>query len=752
MRWRQAPGGWQVVEWIADRGVASRARAAGLPRDHRQRRSAATEAFRRQLNTPLDAWMAHARLGADARLERPPRRLGRRRRRRRARRPLRRAAGRACPTGCSAPSGDGTFEDATERAGLGVLDDTAQSLFADVDNDGDQDLVLATGTQPLLFVNDGKGRFTPRRRTRSASTQPLQGVAHRRVDGRLRSRRLPRSLSVRLLATSSAPARTRPARRCRTTTRGTARPGVLFHNDGHGRFVDATTATRASTPATIATTSPRRGPTTTRTAGPTCSSPTTSASRTSTATSARAAARCASRTSRRRPASLDYGAGMSAAFLDYDNDGHLDIYTGNMWTAAGQRVTASPAFMPDAPPEIRATLSPARPRQLAVPQPRRRHVRGRHARRPRAEIGRWAWSLRRARLRQRRLGRSLRRQRHVRRASRSPIWTGSSGGRWWRSRRSTPVKGTPYDEAWRAINQLLIHQSIAQPPAQRAAAQRRPGRLRRGLRHAPASTSIRTAARSRCSTSIATAIRTSRSWRRARRRSCACSATTSAPRGAWFSLRLTRHGQSNRDAIGARVVVETDTLTQDEDRAGRAPASSRSTRRSCCSALGPSERIRDADGPVARRRQCSGSPTSRCAADMRLVEGGRLEDEPVAAAPRAADAAGGATVTGRPAGRHLALRAVPRARLLAPDLDGETRSLAALAGKPALLLFWTAADPAGRAARRRPRPRPGRAQPRRRRADRDRARSRRRARARAAGGAGARPAACRSSPRRRISR
>ena len=40
----------------------------------------------------------------------------------------------------------------------------------------------------------------------------------------------------------------------------------------------------------------------------------------------------------------DYGAGMSAAFLDYDNDGHLDIYTGNMWTAAGQRITASPSF------------------------------------------------------------------------------------------------------------------------------------------------------------------------------------------------------------------------------------------------------------------------------------------------------------------------------------------------------------------------------------------------------------------------
>ena len=45
----------------------------------------------------------------------------------------------------------------------------------------------------------------------------------------------------------------------------------------------------------------------------------------------------------------DYGAGMSAALLDYDNDGHLDIYTGNMWTAAGQRVTALPGFMPEAP-------------------------------------------------------------------------------------------------------------------------------------------------------------------------------------------------------------------------------------------------------------------------------------------------------------------------------------------------------------------------------------------------------------------
>ena len=87
----------------------------------------------------------------------------------------------------------------------------------------------------------------------------------------------------------------------------------------------------------------------------------------------------------------DYGAGMSATFLDYDNDGRLDIYTGNMWTAAGQRVTAVPGFKPDAPQETRDIY--------------RRHVRGNALFRNRgdgtfedvtlaahAEFGRWAWS------------------------------------------------------------------------------------------------------------------------------------------------------------------------------------------------------------------------------------------------------------------------------------------------------------------------------------------------------------------------
>ena len=131
-----------------------------------------------------------------------------------------------------------------------------------------------------------------------------------------------------------------------------------------------------------------------------------------------------------------------------------------MWSAAGQRVTAQAAFMPDAPPEIREMY--------------RRHARGNSLFRnrgdgtfedvtlaARAEMGRWAWSSDALDFD-------------------SDGWedlyvvngmfTRESGPEdldsfFWRQvvARSplTRVTGTPYDDAWRAINQLLIHRSIA---------------------------------------------------------------------------------------------------------------------------------------------------------------------------------------------------------------------------------------------------------------------------------------------------
>src|SRR5207245_4727267 len=58
---------------------------------------------------------------------------------------------------------DGTFEDVTEKAGVGVLDSTACALFADFQNRGRQDLLVVAATGPLLFRNDGDGKFSLKR-------------------------------------------------------------------------------------------------------------------------------------------------------------------------------------------------------------------------------------------------------------------------------------------------------------------------------------------------------------------------------------------------------------------------------------------------------------------------------------------------------------------------------------------------------------------------------------------------------------
>ena len=58
--------------------------------------------------------------------------------------------------------GDGTFEDITEASGLGLLENTVCALFADFDNDGRQDVILVRNNGPLLFLNQGGGKFQPK--------------------------------------------------------------------------------------------------------------------------------------------------------------------------------------------------------------------------------------------------------------------------------------------------------------------------------------------------------------------------------------------------------------------------------------------------------------------------------------------------------------------------------------------------------------------------------------------------------------
>lgn len=57
--------------------------------------------------------------------------------------------------------GDGTFEDVTAEAGLAGLDGASVAVFADYDNDGFKDLFISRTFQPnQLFHNNGDGTFT----------------------------------------------------------------------------------------------------------------------------------------------------------------------------------------------------------------------------------------------------------------------------------------------------------------------------------------------------------------------------------------------------------------------------------------------------------------------------------------------------------------------------------------------------------------------------------------------------------------
>ena len=387
MRWRRGPdGAWYITEWTALDHLRSRA-SSPVFTEVTERAFGENVSFRRQLVPGLDYWASHldavfmprgmghhgVSVGDfdgdgldDVYVSQPeglPNRLFRNR-------------------------GDGTFEDVTGAAGLAILDRTSQALFADVDNDGDEDLILLTQSGPLLFRNDGKGGFT-RDPDAFHFKQPLQGsltsaaMADYDRDGFLDLYLCAYGYFIGVSEDKAG-----PPSPYHDALNGS--PNVLLRNDGHGRFVEVTDEVgldqnndRFSFAAAWADYDEDGWPDL-------------------------LVANDFGRKNLYHHEGLvngqvrfkdvaaaagveDYGAGMSATFLDYDNDGHVDIYTGNMWTAAGQRVTSEPGFKPDASAATREIY--------------RRHTRGNSLFRNQgngtfadvtlqtgAEFGRWAWS------------------------------------------------------------------------------------------------------------------------------------------------------------------------------------------------------------------------------------------------------------------------------------------------------------------------------------------------------------------------
>src|SRR5580704_55075 len=231
--------------------------------------------------------------------------------------------------------GDGTLEDVTEQAGVGVLDGTACALFADFENKGRQDLLVVCGSGPLLFLNQGDGRFALKHDAFKFAQPPQGTFTHASLadydgDGRLDVYFCLYSYYLGLdqyhYPVPYFDARNGP-------------PNFLLHNEGDGTFVDTTKAAGLDKDndrysfACAWGHSDAGGPPDLYVANDfgRANLYRNNGNGTFTVVSGEAHVE-------------DVGAGMSACWSDYDNRGRQDIYAANMWSAAGQRVAEQKRF------------------------------------------------------------------------------------------------------------------------------------------------------------------------------------------------------------------------------------------------------------------------------------------------------------------------------------------------------------------------------------------------------------------------
>jgi tetratricopeptide (TPR) repeat protein len=692
---RESSGVWRIARWTALDQSRSRATTPVFT-EVTQAALAANASFRQQLSRGLDSWLAnldgallpggmghHGVSVGDADGD--------------GRDDLYVAQPSGLPNRLYRNQGDGTFADVTEAAGVGVLDSTSQSLFADVDNDGDQDLLLVTRTGLLLFTNDGKGRFTAVKdafRFRGALRGSPTSVAMADYD---RDGFLDVYLCTYAYFIGASEDKAGTPTPYHDAQNGP--PNVLLRNDGHGRFVDATAEAgldehndRFSFAAAWADYD--------EDGWPDLLVANDFGRKNLYHNEGLKNGRVTFKDVAQRAGVEDHGAGMSATFLDYDNDGRLDIYTGNMWTAAGLRVTAEPGFKPDAPAAIRDLY--------------KRHARGNSLFRNRgdgtfedvslaagASMGRWAWSSDAIDF-----DNDGFEDLYVVNGmfTRDPGEEGPDlDSFFWRQVTArSPLdarRGTAFDDAWRATNRQLA-ENASQAQHERNVFLRNDGHG--GFMDVSGSVGLDLDQDGRSfavldldgdgdSDLVVMAARGAPQLRVFR--------NDLGDKSASLAVRLVGT-KGSRDAVGARVTVVTDAFRQTKIvQAGSGFISQHS--KELIFGLAQSRRISRVevqwpsgglqtftDVPLDHRilvEEGSGSPRKEA---IRKQQG----------TPALARGAA-ATEASAPSSEGIWLhRPVPAPDFAGRDLAGQERSLSSLQGRPALLLFWSlAAPPSGRA-------------------------------------------------------
>ncbi|HVS66384.1 MAG TPA: VCBS repeat-containing protein [Thermoanaerobaculia bacterium] len=237
---------------------------------------------------------------------------------------------------------DGTATDRSSWAGVDWLDRSLSSLLLDLDNDGDQDLVIATDPALLIMANDGSGRFTLERALPEVRLAYSLASADYDGDG-----------DLDLYATQYAPLSADPDHVPKPIPYHDAQngaPNFLLRNDGGFHFVDVTAATgldadnrRWSFAASwedydndgdqdlyVANDFGRN---------------------------------CLYRNDGGRFVNVaeragveDIASGMSVSWGDADGDGWMDLYVGNMFSSAGHRITYQRGFQPGMSPADKAAV------------------------------------------------------------------------------------------------------------------------------------------------------------------------------------------------------------------------------------------------------------------------------------------------------------------------------------------------------------------------------------------------------------